>query len=635
VAEAAEAVSTGLRAILDAEVVSVCTVDADGLLYAVDVAGYPPERLPQFAAMRLTAALPLTEAARTHRAVWLSDRATTVARYPVIGPALLKTTEALAALPLLAGDRLVGALGVTFSRPRLFDPDERSFLLAVAGLAAVAFERAALADARREMAETLQRSLLPGSLPALKGVAVTVRYLPAVGGTRAGGDWYDVLPVDGSQVAVAVGDVIGHGAPAAAVMGQLRSALATLLLAGFTPARALEHLDRFADQVPGAAISTVACLLLDTATGRVTYSSAGHLPPLLLNAVGHEQLDGALGPALGIAVTGRRREAATTVPAGATLLLYTDGLVERRGDTLDAGQERLGAAAALRRSAPLPALIDGVLADLDDANGFTDDVAVVAVRLLPAPLRLGVHADPAQLSSIRRTVGQWAITAGLDSDSIEDLQLALGEATGNAVEHAYRDAPTPGQVSIEMDFDDDGALTVSVTDTGTWRPAPADPGHRGRGLQIISAIGRDLVLDAGPTGTGLRFRFDPGPRPATGKATPTGQPTPDEEPATISVSQRDGRRRLAVAGDLDLVGVTALRDTLLAELEGADRVPLTLDLTGLGWLASVGIGLLLEVVDRAGPDSEFLLPPPGPARHVLDLTGVTAALHPEPTPAYS
>jgi PAS domain S-box-containing protein len=634
VAEAAEAVSTGLRAILDAEVVSLCTVDADGLLHAVEVAGYLPDRLPQFAAMRLSAELPLTDAARTRRSVWLRDRAATVARYPLVEPALLPTTEALAALPLLAGDLLVGALGVSFDRPRPFDTDERDFLQAVAGLVAVAFDRAALADARREMAETLQRSLLPVSLPTVEGVAVTARYLPAVEGTRAGGDWYDVLPVDDGRVAVAVGDVVGHGARAAAVMGQLRSALATLLLAGFTPARALEHLDRFAEQVPGAAVCTVACLVLDTATGRITYSSAGHPPPLLLlNAEGHEQLDGGRGPALGVATAARRPEATATIPAGATLLLYTDGLVERRRDTLDAGQERLAAAAARLRSAPLPTLVDGVLADLDEENGFGDDVAVVAVRLLPAPLRLGVRADPALLSSIRRTVGQWATTAGLDGDSIEDLQLALGEATGNAVEHAYRDAATPSRVQIELDFDDDGTLRVRVTDTGSWRPEPADPGHRGRGLQIISALGRDVVLDAGPSGTVVRFRFVPASGPGAVEGTVTAPPLPGEEPATLSISERNGRRHLAVAGDLDLTGVTALQDTLRDELDGAARLPLTVDLTGVGWLASVGIGLLLTVAGRAGPDTEFVLPPRGPARHVLDLTGVAAAIRLASTPA--
>ena len=634
VAEAAAAVSTGLRTIFDASVVSVCAIGTDGLLHTVDVAGYPRERLEQFAAMRLTAALPLTDAARTRRSVWLSDRGTAVARYPLIAPALLDTTEALAALPLLAGDRLVGALGVTFARPRPFDTDDRGFLLTVAGQVAMAFERAALADARREMADTLQRTLLPGDLPALDGVAVTARYLPAMEGTHAGGDWYDVLALDGDRVAVAVGDVVGHGAAAAAVMGQLRSALATLLLAGFGPALALEHLDRFAVHVPGARVSTVACMLLDPSTGRVTYSNAGHPPPLLLTADGGVQLDGGLGSALGVASASRQRpEATVTVPAGSTLLLYTDGLIEGRRDTLDAGQERLLAALAKLRAAPLPALVDGVLDDMDEAAGFSDDVAVVALRLLPAPLRLGVHADPAQLASIRRTVGHWAITAGLDADSIADLQLALGEATGNAIEHAYRDAPTPGRVLIEMDFDDDGALAVRVTDTGAWRPVPADPGLRGRGLKIIRALCRDVDLDTSPSGTAVRFRFVPAFRPAAVEATTAAAEPAGQELATVVVTHLDGRRRLVVAGDLDLAGVTAVRDVLRGELDGGDAAPQTVDLTGLGWIASVGVGLLLDLADRAGPQTEFVLPLPGAARRVLDLTGVTRILRPPGTRA--
>jgi hypothetical protein len=292
-------VSEGMRSILGASVVSVCTV-GDGLLHTVDVAGYPVERLGQFAAMRLTAELPLTDAARTRRPIWLADRATIELRYPQITPVLMEATRSLAALPLLAGERLVGALGVTFTRQRPFDTDERGFLLTVAGQVAMAFERATLADARREMADTLQRSLLPGDLPLLDGVAVTARYLPAVEGTRAGGDWYDVLAVDDGCVAVAVGDVVGHGASAAAVMGQLRSALAALLLSGSTPGEALWHLDRFAAQVPGSRVSTVACVLLDPTTGRVTYSNAGHPPPLLVNPEGHAVLDGGVGPALGV-----------------------------------------------------------------------------------------------------------------------------------------------------------------------------------------------------------------------------------------------------------------------------------------------------------------------------------------------
>lgn len=624
VAEAAAAVSARLRTVLGAAVVSVCTIGGDGLLHTVDVSGYPVERLGSFAAMRLTAALPLTDAARTHRPVWLPDRTTAVQRYPLLAPALQVETQALAALPLLAGQRLVGALGVTFTRSRTFDDEERGFLLTVAGQVAMAFERATLADARREMAETLQRSLLPGQLPALDGVAVTARYLPAVEGTRAGGDWYDVLTVKGGRVAVAVGDVVGHGAPAAAVMGQLRAALATLLLAGFPPARALEHLDRFAMEVPGARVSTVACLLLDPRTGRLSYSSAGHPPPLLLHPDDDVHLDGALGPALGVAPAGRRPEARAVVRTGATLLVYTDGLIERRGASLDDGVDRLTAAATARRSDPLPALVDGVLADLADPGGGADDIAVVALRLLPAPLRLAVRADPGQLAAIRRTAAHWAAGAGLDPDSIEDLQLALGEAAGNAVEHAYADAAVPGRVMIELDVDDDGRLTAGVTDTGSWRPPPADPGHRGRGLQIISALAHDVDLSHGPAGTVVRFRVGPTAPPAP--AAPQVAEPPDEAPSAVTVSRLDGEIRVHLAGDLDLAGVTAVRDTLLDALNGEHPPPLTVDLTALGWVTSVGVGLLLEVVEQAGARAAFLLPPPGPARRVLDLTGMTAAL---------
>ncbi len=626
VAEAAAAVSAGLRTALGASVVSVCSMGDDGLLHTVDVAGYPADRLPPFAAMRLTAALPLTDAARTRHPVWLADRTSIVERYPLVAPNLMEATRALAALPLLAGERLVGALGVTFPRPRPFDVDERGFLLTVAGQVAMAFERATLADARREMAETLQRSLLPSGLPRLDGMAVTARYLPAVEGTRAGGDWYEVLSLEKDRLAVAVGDVVGHGAPAAAVMGQLRAALASLLLAGFSPARALEHLDRFVGRVPGAQVSTVACLLLDLRTGRLTYSSAGHPSPLLLDTDGEVELVGGLGPALGVDPGGRRSEAWTPLATGATLLLYTDGLIEQRGASFDDGPDRLKAAAAARRSQPLSTLVDGVLADLVDPAGADDDIAVVALRLLPAPLRLGVPADPAQLSAIRRTVEQWATGTGLDPDSIGDLQLALGEAAGNAVEHAYRDAAVPGRVLVELDLDGDGALTVGVTDTGAWRPAPADPGHRGRGLQIISALARDVDVEHGPSGTTVRFRFVPAAHPTAPPPLGPRGPLAERAPASLVVSALDGRRRLVLSGDLDLAGVTAVRDLLRGELDGGGGRPVTMDLTGVGWLTSVGIALLQDVASRAGPHAVFLLPGSGPVRRVLDLTGVASAL---------
>ena len=640
VAEAAAALTAGLRDVLGATLVAACTLAEDGQLHTVDVVGAPAGSWDGFTTMRLSHDVPLPDAALTRRPVWLPDRAAVADRYPAVVPAMSVQTQSIAALPLLVGDRLVGALAVTFGTARRFDHDERAFLLTVADQVAVAFERAALADVRREMAETLQRSLLPQALPDVDRLAVTARYLPAVQGTSAGGDWYDVLPLAGGAVALVVGDVVGNGAPAAAVMGQLRSALAGLLLAGLRPAQALEVLDRFAGHVDGARMSTVACLRLEPDAGRLSYSSAGHPPQLLVDGGDGSGRDGYLaggqGPALGLPAAGSRPEAGRSLAPGATLVLFTDGLVERRGATLDQGLGRLAAAVTARRSDPLPALVDGVLGDLVAGSGGDDDVAVVAVRLLPAPLRLELPAEPARLAELRRAVRRWAATAGLTAEAVDDLLLALVEAAGNAVEHAYRDVDDPARFGVELVLDGAGDVRVTVSDSGSWRPPPVDPGFRGRGLTIISRLARDVDLSPGPDGTTLRFVLAPAvpaaPRHRAGGPQRPAAPGPDDRPAFLDVSAVGDGRCLALSGDLDLAGATAVREQLLAEL--AAPGPVTVDLTELGFVTSLGAGLLLEVAQRAGADRvlDVVLPDGGEARRMLDLTGLTAALRPDLDP---
>ena len=622
-AEAAAALTASLHEALDASVVAVCTLGEDGQLHTVDVHGDSPTWATRFATIRLSAPVPLADAARTRGPVWLADRAALLARYPDLAQHLHPSTEATASLPLVVGPHLVGALAVVFPRPRRFDAADRAFLLTVAAQVAAALERAALADIRRETADTLQRSLLPAQLPSTEGLTVSARYLPAVTGTSAGGDWYDVVPVDDGGVAVVVGDVVGHGAAAAAVMGRLSSALSGLVLAGHGPARALELLERFAGQMQGARLATVACLLLDPATGRLTYSCAGHPPPLLVSVEGAvSYLAGGHGPALGVAGAGRRAEAEATVPPGATVLLYTDGLVERRDALLDDGLERLSAVATALRTAPLPALVDGVLTALVGRDGADDDVAVLAARRRPVPLRADVPADPARLAALRRSVARWAEQAALSPEATDDLQLALGEAAANAVEHAYRAPAAPGRVLIELDSEDDGGVRAAVSDGGTWRPAAADAGFRGRGLSMIAAVADDIEVTSGADGTTLRFRLPPPAIPPV-----LEQPTasdPVEAPASLLVAEVRGRRCLEVLGDLDLAGVRAVRDDLLAEVAAGGKV--TLDLTRTGFVASVGVGLLLEAFQSGGEQLEVVVPPGGPARRVLELTGLTETL---------
>ena len=621
VAEAAEALATGIRAALAADVVTVCTLGEDGLLHPVHTLGYPDRRLDRYAGMRLSAPFPLTAAARTGTPRWVADRAAWERDYPDVVPDLLDGTQAAAALPLLVGERVIGAVGVTFRTARRFDAGTRAFLLTLASQVAVAVERAALADVRRDVAETLQRSLLPRTLPRLERLAVEARYLPGVRGTRAGGDWYDVLPLPDGRIALVVGDVVGEGAPAAAVMGQLRSALATLLLEGHEPAAALDLLDRFARTVEGAQVSTATCLLLDPGTRVLLHASAGHPPPLVLGSGTAGYLAGGGGAALALPDAPVRSQGSVTLAPGATLILYTDGLVERRGATVDDGMDRLVEVATAARSSGVQDLLDAVLEGLV-GDGPTDDVAVVAARLTPVPLLLDQVADSASLRDVRRRVRAWAASAALDPDTTDDLLLAIGEAAANAVEHAYGGAP--GRLRVTATVEGGERVAVTVADEGRWRPEPADPGFRGRGLQVLRELGDgSLAVDRGPEGTVVRLAV---PLPAGRTDHEDARTGEAAGPARVGVAQRDGTRYVALTGELDLDGVPAVRAALREALDGPE--PVVLDLTGLAALSSSGLGLLLELTrPRPGrPVPSALLPENGPVRRLLDMTGLAGQL---------
>jgi anti-anti-sigma factor len=196
------------------------------------------------------------------------------------------------------------------------------------------------------------------------------------------------------------------------------------------------------------------------------------------------------------------------------------------------------------------------------------------------------------------------------------------------VEHAYRTVDAPGRVQVNLDADPDGGVRVQVVDQGVWRPAPSDPGLRGRGLKFIRMLADEVDIDAGATGTAVRFRMAPPSSPAASPTRPVDQRSaprqdPAEPPATLLVHDTEGRRWVELSGTLDLAGVTSLRPAVLDELAG-DR-PLVLDCRGVRWLASVGVGLLLEAVQAAGKhrDVDIRLPEDGPARRLLDLTGLT------------
>jgi serine phosphatase RsbU (regulator of sigma subunit) len=245
-------------------------------------------------------------------------------------------------------------------------------------------ERLRLAHAReREVALVLQEAMLPARRQVGDHRAA-VRYRPAVGALNVCGDWYDLVDlVGGNRIGVSVGDVVGHGLEAAGVMGQLRSALSATSRVADGPGEALDVLGRYAHVVDGAESATVVTTFIDFDTGTITYSSAGHPPPALVHPDGHvEFLDQATDPPLDARPDPRPRpEATTTFTEGATLVLYTDGLVERRREDIDTGLARLADSLTRHRRAEPETLADAVLLELLPPGGSTDDTALIVVRL--------------------------------------------------------------------------------------------------------------------------------------------------------------------------------------------------------------------------------------------------------------
>ncbi|MFF8193497.1 PP2C family protein-serine/threonine phosphatase [Streptomyces bobili] len=244
-------------------------------------------------------------------------------------------------------------------------------------------ERLRRAQARdREVALALQEAMLPAPTPAGHHRAA-VRYQPAVGTLNVCGDWYDLVDLPADRMAVAVGDVVGHGLGAACVMGQLRSALSAAARVADGPARALEALELYAGDVEGAESTTVVKTYIDWDAHTITYSSAGHPPPALLGSDGTVTfLDQATDPPLGARPEHiPRPEASAAFTEGAILVLYTDGLIERRAEDIDSGLARLADALAQHGHADPEALADALLSDLLPAVGSTDDTALVIIRL--------------------------------------------------------------------------------------------------------------------------------------------------------------------------------------------------------------------------------------------------------------
>ncbi len=506
----------------------------------------------------------------------------------------------------------------------------------VAGCIGRGTDLAALAPAREaaqtrysatlELMADLQDALLPADLPVAPALDVSATYLLAAEDGRAGGDWFDAIVRSDGSFALVVGDTVGQGIKASAVMGQLRAVLHERLLAGDPIPEALRSLDRYARLHPESHTATVCVVLVDPASGAVEYCTAGHPAPLVVAADGSSrylEVSGS-GPLTTEEKYSTRRD---TLGTDDVVLLFTDGLTERPGvspaqSTADLARAATwaavsgaeGSAPAERRSTRV---CERTLELLIQSSGYNDDITLLAAHRTPSfgPFRIAVGRSPDAVRSARDRLDEWLGTlqvAVLDEFAVLH---AAGELITNAIEHAYPEGETP-DVAVELlaTLEPNGVLDLSVTDHGRWNDRPPHP-DRGRGLGMVSGLVDLLTIDRTEAGSTARFR-----KRLTRSAQLLTGSTPKDlgADAEVPFSTEVEGDMMKVHGPVDLKSADTFRASLRRFSRGG-TAELTVDLAGVTHLGSAGVQVLHEINARDGDSLHLRAPTGSVAQYVLEL----------------
>ncbi len=469
----ADALLTAAVGVLGASAASLWLADATGALVLHGASGEPPGAAP---------ALPGAEAA---------------------------VDDGRVVVPLHGAASLQGLLSVLAREGGGADALDLEVLALVGLQAGLALDRAQLHQQSAEVAHELQHSLLAVEPPVDPRFAVATAYRPGVEQLDVGGDWYDVFLVEEGLLAVVVGDVVGRGLAAASAMGQLRSAVRAVAAPGLGPAGLLSRLDRFVEQVEAAGLATLAYAELELATGLLTYACAGHPPPVLLPAGGEPELlwGGRSTPLGAFLHPERRSEAQLRLGPEDRLLLYTDGLVERRDRALDDSLEVLRTAAVVVADAPLTEAVRTLVEVLLRDEQGRDDVCVLLLSWGGQPFARQLAADLRDLASVRHALGRWLTAQGVGELDRWDLVLATSEVVANAAEHGLGGQPSRSvdvTARLEQRAGAPDEVVLQVRDDGTWRE-PVRSAERGRGLGIARQLVDDVAVETG-TGTTVVLR---------------------------------------------------------------------------------------------------------------------------------
>jgi PAS domain S-box-containing protein len=404
-------------------------------------------------------------------------------------------------VPLIARGRTLGAI-LLVSAHRRYTSADITVAEDLARHAALVIDNARMYLREHRIAEALQRGSLPKQLPRLPGVLIHASYLPAGQDADVGGDWYDAFPLPDGRLAFSVGDVSGHGLSAAAVMTQVRQAIRTGALEGDSPGVVLARVRELMELDESDHLITALFGVYDPVAGAFVYASAGHHPPILASPphearmlmAGGIPLGGAWGPDDGA-------EETVEVPPGGLLVLYTDGLVEQTRDLLQ-GQEALLTAVRRELAEPSRDPADAIRESVLAGAAPRDDVAILTLSRVPFPLDDFEFTLPARASAaghLRRVVRRFGKELALDEQRIFDLQVAVGEAFNNVVEHAYGGERGVARVH---GYRQDEMATIEVEDYGRWRPKRDET--RTGGLDMMQALADILEVERDRPGTKVR-----------------------------------------------------------------------------------------------------------------------------------
>ena len=419
----------------------------------------------------------------------------------VLNPILFqKGIKSLLGVPLLAHGDLVGVMHIGTKTRRRFTRDESELLQLVADRVALALH-VRLSDRSRVVTEAFQRTFLPEVLPFMPGLRVATRYLPAATAVGVGGDWLDTFVVPTGDIALVVGDVAGHGLPAASLMGKMRNALRAHALMGGTALDIMRRADEFHRHFGQGELVTLLVGLLTDDLRTFRYVSAGHPPPLVIGPEGAAfASDQRPNPPLGLPQAPSFVEEEVVMPPGTSVLLYTDGLIERRDESLDSGLERVRSTAELViKGTALNDSITDLLESVIVGPRPTDDVALMLFHrdATAAPeLEFALEARARSLLMIRRAVSRWLEHLEVAQAVAREIVLAVHEAAANVVEHAY--GPAGGIITITAKHEGD-QVEVLVRDSGTWRGS--SKGDRGNGLRLMRGVMDDVAVHTSAAGT--------------------------------------------------------------------------------------------------------------------------------------